>query len=188
MNNRRAAEIEQVYGKVIDGFCNAIHHALFLSQVYPKELFEPVAYGSFVGHRSRHPELNDFIDRQCSSIQKLLAQGSMDRLGIRIMDGNDQAEEWVFEFTLTDLTNFQPPLFADWIGSILVKMNTFKRRRLCEPANPATRTFDILASLKSGLNSYRFGGDNDWVLADTLTQSSCTLLPVKSFYNDHMKV
>lgn len=187
MSGRRTAEVDLVYGKVIASLSHAIHHALCISCVYPKELFTLVPYGAFAYHRSRHPELNAYIERQCNSVKRLLVSNSLDRIGIQIMDGSALLAEWSFEFSLSSPSSFQPSMLADWMGSIITKMCPLSKH-FHTASNPSDRTFAIVARLKNGMNMYRFGGDTDWVLADTPAESSCMLIPVKAFFTETMKV
>lgn len=174
--------VEAGAAKVAEYLGIIIHHVLCISKVYPSELFAATACGSFMYRRSRHPELNAYIDRICASIKTLILNNSFRSLLIRVEEAAMPLAEWVVEGKLAE-----SPLLQDWIGSIVTKMSSLATN-IRPIRNPVEVGFSIRMQLNHGLSMYKLCGGDDWILADSENDYEATIFPCKSFFNHHCSV
>ena len=66
-------------------FAAAAHLILHARRVYPAELFERRRLFDVVVFRSRHPELNDYIDLAVRGVRELLQRGEADAMVLAIL-------------------------------------------------------------------------------------------------------
>eukprot|EP01125_Pyxidicula_operculata_P010705 TRINITY_DN3526_c0_g1_i2.p2 TRINITY_DN3526_c0_g1~~TRINITY_DN3526_c0_g1_i2.p2 ORF type:complete len:183 (-),score=11.55 TRINITY_DN3526_c0_g1_i2:606-1154(-) len=82
---------------------------VFISKVYPEEIFERSQYVQAVVHRSRSPELNGYINRIVTSLEPWLKTGSLYRYIIQIQKEENEttvdAEKFILELDFVDKTS-----------------------------------------------------------------------------------
>lgn len=169
---------------VAEGLGSLTHQILYVSSVYPEELFELAPFGSFRYRKSRHPDLNKYIDQIVESLQVLLSAvaQTIETVSIAVLDDGDLVAEWIVDLMVKDVKNINGEIYRSWIGSIAVKM---QQMTICMPpaADSSSRTFSVNTGLKQSLSTFRLGAGLDWVLTDTKPDDlgSATIYPCKSF-------
>lgn len=176
---------------VAEGIGCLLHQILFVSSIFPSELFELAPFGSFRYRRSRHPDLNKYIDQLADSVQVLLAAGAnhVETVSVTVSDEGELVAEWIIDIMVKDVKNVDGDVYKSWIGSIAVKMQQMSDR-VPSVSEPCSRTFAVNVELKHSLSSYRLGADLDWVLADTKPDNLglANIYPCKSFRSPQIAV
>lgn len=92
----------ELAGRALREFLEAaIHQLIHVRGLYPDAMFERRRIYGIPVKRSRHPDVNAYIETSVHSLQELIDRGSIQKLAVIILDEEDKAvERHVFSFSL----------------------------------------------------------------------------------------
>lgn len=92
----------ELAGRALREFLEAaVHQLLHVRGLYPDAMFERTRIYGIPVKRSRHPDVNAYVETSVYSLQELIDRGAIQKLAVIILDGNDRpVERHVFSFSL----------------------------------------------------------------------------------------